>query len=539
MASLTRHQTDKVGVFYILGKQRAKNKVASGGALSEEKADKIYYIMYRLDGKKVEEKVGRESERMTPAKAAKLREQRIHGISLPNTERRRIRKEKAQAEADRWTVGKLWDAYKENKPNFKGIVTDENRFKNYLQDFTKLSPEEINTQMVDSLRLRLTKSGKKAGTTKNVLELLRRIINFGVKKGLCSWQDPSRLHFEMPKLNNTKTEMLTEEERKRFTTAAKSAANRKAGQLMLMAYYTGMRRSELFRLKWSHIDQENGFINIVGENQEGAKSNRGERIPLNQPVRDLLREIEGNGSEYLFPGKDGLSRLTDINKQANAIKKEAGLPKDFRPLHGLRHTFASVAVSNGVPLSHVQKLLTHKDPTLTQRYAHLEDQALKNAANSVGALLEVTEKPETLTFVRADSPTEYAICTDIWLQASIVGHPFIDKEFWKNNQQAMTEQYLPASNVLIAYDEGMPVGFAATCGNILAALFVLPSRWKNGIGRKLLSQLFVEHQELELAVYRKNQRSVAFYTRMGFKPVRQQVCQHTGEQETVMHWKRP
>ena len=539
MASITRHQTEKVGVFYILGKQRAKVKPVPGGSASEEKADKIYYIMYRLDGKKVEEKVGRESERMTPAKAAKLREQRIHGISLPNTERRRIRKEKAQAEADRWTIGKLWDAYKENKPNFKGIVTDENRFKNYLQDFAKLSPEEVNTQMVDTLRLRLTKSGKKAGTTKNVLELLRRIINFGVKKGLCSWQDPSRLHFEMPKLNNTKTEMLTEDERKRFIAAAKGAANRKAGQLMLMAYYTGMRRSELFRLKWLHIDQENGFINIVGENQEGAKSNRDERIPLNQPTRDLLREIEDNDSEYVFPGKDGLSRLTDINKQANAIKKGAGLPKDFRPLHGLRHTFASVAVSNGVPLSHVQKMLTHKDPTLTQRYAHLEDQALKNAANNVGALLEIVEKPETLTLARADSPAEYAICADIWLQASIVGHPFIGKDFWKGNQQAMIEQYLPASKVLRAYDEGVPVGFAATCGNILASLFVLPSRWGNGIGRKLLNRLFAEHRDLELAVYQKNQRAMTFYTRMGFKPVRQQVCPRTGEQELVMRWTRP
>lgn len=387
MASLTRHQTDKVGVFYLLGKPRAKAR--GDNAPTTGKPDKIYYIMYRLDGKKVEEKVGRESEHMTPAKAAKIREQRVNGISLPNTERRRQRREKAQAEANRWTIGKLWDAYKENKPGFKGIVTDENRFKNYLQDFAKLPPESISTQMVDSLRLRLTKSGKKPGTVKNVLELLRRVINFGVKKGLCPWQDPSHLHFEMPKLNNVKTEMLTEEERRRFVEAAKASPNRKAGQLMLMAYYTGMRRNELFRLKWRDIDLEHGFINIVGEAQEGAKSNRDERIPLSLPVRELLQEVERGESLYVFPGKDGVHRLTDINKQVNAIKKAANLPKEFRPLHGLRHTFASVAVSNGVPLSHVQKLLTHKDPTLTQRYAHLEDEALKRAAAAVGSFLHI------------------------------------------------------------------------------------------------------------------------------------------------------
>ena len=88
--------------------------------------------MYRLDGKKIEEKVGRESERMTPAKAAKIREQRVNGISLPNTERRRIRKEQKQALESRWTIARLWDAYKINKPDLKGLTTDENRYKNYL-----------------------------------------------------------------------------------------------------------------------------------------------------------------------------------------------------------------------------------------------------------------------------------------------------------------------------------------------------------------------------------------------------------------------
>lgn len=378
-----RLATEKPGVFY---------RELEGGKPS--KPIRMYYIRYRRGGRAgslIEEPVGKSTEGMTPTKAAIIRAERMAGKALSNKEdRRRKEKEKVFAQ-ERWTIGRLWEEYKNNKPNFKGIVTDDNRFKNYLSPFAKLAPEEISTQMVDSLRLRLLNSGKKAGTVKNVLELLRRIINFGVKKGLCAWQDPSRLHFEMPRLNNVKTEMLTEEERKRFIEAAKAATNKKAGQLMLMAYYTGMRRSELFRLKWSHIDYEHGFINIVGEGQEGAKSSRDERIPLSPPVRDLLREVESGDSPYVFPGKDGVNRLTDISKQVNAIKKAANLPEDFRPLHGLRHTFASVAVSNGVPLSHVQKLLTHKDPTLTQRYAHLEDEALKRAAEAVGSFLEFSE----------------------------------------------------------------------------------------------------------------------------------------------------
>ena len=157
MSSLTRHQTDKVGVFFVLGKPRMKSRDKAESA----KPDKIYYIMYRLDGKKIEEKVGRESERMTPAKAAKIREQRVNGISLPNTERRRIRKEQKQALESRWTIARLWDAYKINKPDLKGLTTDENRYKNYLREFADRTPEEICTGDIDHLRLRLIKAGKR------------------------------------------------------------------------------------------------------------------------------------------------------------------------------------------------------------------------------------------------------------------------------------------------------------------------------------------------------------------------------------------
>jgi len=385
MASLPRHKTGRTGVFYIEGQTKRKGTTPDSAS---NKPDKIYYIMYYIDGKKIEEKAGRESEHMTPAKAEKLRLQRMNGLAKPNRERRRIRQEQDEEMKNRWTIGKLWEHYKNNKPGLKGIVTDENRFKNYLLDMARLSPGELSTKEVDALKLALLKSGKSAQTTKNVMELLRRIVNYGVKKGLCHWSDPSRLHFEMPRVNNLKTEMLTVEERRRLLDVLDSYHNQKAAKLMHLAYLTGFRKSELFRLKWEHIDWEHSCVRLVGEGQEGPKGGRDETIIISDKAIELLKQIERTESPYIFPGRDNKGGLKDINKQINDIKKKADLPKDFRPLHGLRHNFASVAVSNGAPMPAVQKALGHKHIQVTLRYAHLEDKALKATADMVGRALD-------------------------------------------------------------------------------------------------------------------------------------------------------
>ena len=78
------------------------------------------------------------------------------------------------------------------------------------------------------------------------------------------------------------------------------------------------------------------------------------------------------------------------------VKKKAGLPEDFRPLHGLRHNFASRLASSGqVDMYTLQKLLTHESPQMTQRYAHLRDEALRRAASLADSLLlQQNEKDE-------------------------------------------------------------------------------------------------------------------------------------------------
>ena len=95
---------------------------------------------------------------------------------------------------------------------------------------------------------------------------------------------------------------------------------------------------------------------------------------------------------FVFPGKDGNQRK-DFRRIARRVKERAQLPKDFRPIHGLRHNFASRLASSGqVDMYTLQKLLTHESPLMTQRYAHLADEAMKRASEiGTQALLSTVE----------------------------------------------------------------------------------------------------------------------------------------------------
>jgi integrase len=211
------------------------------------------------------------------------------------------------------------------------------------------------------------------------LELLRRIIQFGVKKNLCQGLN---FTIEMPRVDNAKTEDLTPDQLSSLLRAIDEDKNTQAANMMKLALYTGMRRGELFKLKWSDIDLQRGFIHI-----RAPKGGTDQKIPLNDGAKNVLENHPRSRSQLVFPGRGGKQR-TDIKHQVNRIKEKAGLPEDFRALHGLRHVYASMLASSGkVDLYTLQKLLTHKSPAMTQRYAHLRDDALKGASNLVGEII--------------------------------------------------------------------------------------------------------------------------------------------------------
>jgi len=364
-----RIKTSYPGVYY-----REARRIGGKGT------ERVYYIVFKKNGKVYEEKAGRQyADDMTPARAAGYRAERIEGKRLSRKELREAEDAQKQAEANRWTFNRLWTEYKAGKPELKGIVTDENRFQNYIRPLLgDKEPRYLLPLDIDRLRLSLLKT-KAPGTVRNVLELVRRIVNFGVKKNLCQGLG---FTVEMPRVNNIKTEDLTPQQLSRLLEVIDTDSNIQAANMMKMALFTGMRRGELFKLRWTDIDLDRGFIHI-----RDPKGGPDQVIPLNKSARETLETHPRSDSPFVFPGRGGRQR-TDIKKQVNKIKERAGIPKDFRALHGLRHVYASMLASSGkVDMYTLQKLLTHKSPLMTQRYAHLRDKTLKKASDLAGELV--------------------------------------------------------------------------------------------------------------------------------------------------------
>jgi len=360
---MKRHKTTYPGVFY-----REAERIGGSGV------ERVYYIVFKKAGKVYEEKVGRQyADDMTPARAARIRGERIEG---KRKSRKEIRETKA---AIKWTVDRLWQEYSDQKHDTRGLKVDRGRYNNHLKpSLGSKEPRNIAHLDIDRLRIGLAKT-RKPQTVKHVLAMLNRIINFGVKKGLCPGLS---FKIELPRVDNKKTEDLTGEQLGALLEALEADPNIQVANFMRLALFTGMRRGELFRLQWQNLDFEKNFIHL-----RDTKSGQDQKIPMNAAARELLEGHPKSDSPYVFPGRGGNQRI-DIFKQVKRIKEAAGLPKDFRPLHGLRHTYASMLASSGqVDLYVLQKLLTHKSAAMTQRYAHLRDGALRRASDLAGDLL--------------------------------------------------------------------------------------------------------------------------------------------------------
>ncbi|MCW8842187.1 MAG: site-specific integrase [Rhodobacteraceae bacterium] len=155
---------------------------------------------------------------------------------------------------------------------------------------------------------------------------------------------------------------------------------------ILLLIYTGCRLSEILTLRWDYVTSHHLEL-------PDSKTGR-RRIPLPREAYDILMDLpREEGNPYVILGNVAGQPLVNLQKPWNRIRARAGLD-DVR-IHDLRHTYASVAMKDGIDPFTLKEIMGHKNLTTTLRYAHLADDAVQRAAGSVAARLARAVRHDT------------------------------------------------------------------------------------------------------------------------------------------------
>ena len=169
---------------------------------------------------------------------------------------------------------------------------------------------------------------------------------------------------------------LSDEEKDRLFEALVSTSPL-ISNIVKIAYYTGMRRGEIFTLEFGDIDFKTNQIML---NKGNTKNGKSRHIPMHKEVLNILSSIfYDNCSGLVFKSPITGRKLDNINKAWATLMTKSNI-QNFR-FHDLRHNFASQLVMKGESLATVRELLGHSDFKMTLRYAHLAPEHKQKAVD--------------------------------------------------------------------------------------------------------------------------------------------------------------
>jgi integrase len=156
--------------------------------------------------------------------------------------------------------------------------------------------------------------------------------------------------------------------------------DRFAAAAIRLLILTGARLREILNAKWEQIDIERGLI-FLADSKTGKKP-----LYLSAVAQEVLADIPRvEGNPHVIAGsKEGAPR-SDLKKPWAAVSRAAGL--EGLRIHDLRHSFASFGAGASLGLPIIGKLLGHSQPATTARYAHLDADPMRRAANTIGATI--------------------------------------------------------------------------------------------------------------------------------------------------------
>jgi integrase/recombinase XerD len=265
--------------------------------------------------------------------------------------------------------------------NYSEITT--RKYLQVVSDFARhfgKSPDKLGANELRTYQAYLLKERKlKPGTAVNCVAALRFFFVKTLK----------RHHFReflpYPKDQRRLPTVLSPEEVSHLINAAGTLFRR---TLLMTLYGTGMRRSELARLKVSDIDSQRMIIRVVG-----GKGGKDRDLPLSPVLLETLREYWRwrKSRPYLFPTRTrrrGLDQpISDktVWIACSDAARRAGIRKRVTP-HTLRHSWATHLLEAGTDLRTIQVLLGHGDLETTAKYLHLSRRHLQAVTNPLDSL---------------------------------------------------------------------------------------------------------------------------------------------------------
>lgn len=248
-----------------------------------------------------------------------------------------------------------------------------------LPAFGSLKVKVINRRSIETLQMELSKTPYQAN---RVLSLLSTMFGLSVNWG---WRSDNPVKGIKKYQEEKRDRWLNHEELQRLWATLDKYPSHLVAYIFKFLLLTGARKSEAMQATWDQFDLEKG---LWRKPSYLTKQKKVEYLPLSDKALDILREVKklsSKHSDYVFPGRDD-QPIKKLEHFWYKILNEASLA-NVR-IHDLRHTHASHLVSSGLSLSIVGKLLGHTQASTTQRYAHLADEPLRQAAELFSTKIE-------------------------------------------------------------------------------------------------------------------------------------------------------
>lgn len=340
------------------------------------KRGKYWWIDYYIEGRRVRRNTKTSSKRRAGEILAKVRTDIVEG---------RLDLHRATTSSVTFSAFALqYLEYSEQNKKPLSYQRDCISMKTLLAFFGVRKITDITPMLVEHYKAERRRAGRKPATINRELACLKHMFTIAITYKLAR-ENPCK-QVPMLREDNEITNPLCDEDEVLLL----QHADPEVRDVVICALDTGMRRGEIFDLRWPNVDLRRRVIRVAK-----AKSPKDRYVDVTDRLHAVLtRRRRDSDGEYVFASPKTGGRRTRVDKGFKRALERAGLADKGYRFHDLRHTFATRLVEAGHNLRTIQDLMGHSSLRMLERYTHPGEESRRDAIRS----LDRRREPTTIEF---------------------------------------------------------------------------------------------------------------------------------------------